>query len=155
MLPSPHRSEPDTKPGKQLAQRGDAVRPKVRQPSSTDKVPFRQSLQIALYGAFYLLRNERNAQIQLAIAACVVVAGLVFQISPVEWAILWLLIGLVLALEALNTAIEAVVDLVTEEHHELAKIAKDVAAGAVVLMAISSLGVGITIFGPRVWKVIF
>jgi diacylglycerol kinase len=70
------------------------------------------------------------------------------RVSRIEWAIITLLIALVLTLEAVNSAIEATVDLVTSEYHPLAKIAKDVAAGAVWLMAITSVVIGAIIFLP-------
>lgn len=120
-------------------------RPSRRKPS------FWQSLQIALHGASYVLRTERNAQIEGIIALLVIGLGLFLKITAVEWAIIFVLIGLVLALEVLNTAVEAVVDLTTDHYHDLAKIAKDTAAGAVLLMAVSSIAVGIAIFGPRLW----
>ena len=70
-------------------------------------------------------------------------------LSRAEWAILLLTIGAVLALEGVNSAIEAVVDLVTEEYHPLAKSAKDVAAGAVWLMALMAAAIGALLFLPR------
>ena len=80
---------------------------------------------------------------------CVVIAGFVFHITPVEWCICLTLFGLVMALEMVNTAVEAVVDLVTEERHPLAKIAKDTAAGAVLIAAIMAAIVGLIIFVPK------
>ena len=78
-----------------------------------------------------------------------VIAGFVFHITPVEWCICLTLFGLVMALEMVNTAVEAVVDLVTEERHPLAKIAKDTAAGAVLIAAIMAAIVGLIIFVPK------
>jgi diacylglycerol kinase len=123
----------------------------VDPPPSRRKPSFWRSLQIALYGASFVLRTERNAQIEGIIALLVIGLGIILKITAVEWAIIFVLIGLVLALEVLNTAVEAVVDLTTDHYHELAKIAKDAAAGAVLLMAVSSVAVGIAIFGPRLW----
>jgi diacylglycerol kinase len=79
----------------------------------------------------------------------VVALAAILRVSRAEWAILTLLIALVLTLEALNTAIEATVDLVTSDFHPLAKIAKDLAAGAVWLMALASVVIGMIIFLPR------
>jgi diacylglycerol kinase len=123
-------------------------------PASRRRPSFWQSLQIALHGASYVLRTERNAQIEGMIALLAIGLGLFLNITAVEWAIVFVLIGLVLALEILNTAVEAVVDLTTDQYHELAKVAKDAAAGAVLLMAISSIAVGIAIFGPRLWRLL-
>jgi diacylglycerol kinase len=129
------------------------IEPLLVDPSSSRRKPsFWQSLQIALHGVSYVLRTERNAQIEGMIALLAIGLGLLLKITAVEWAIVFVLIGLVLALEILNTAVEAVVDLTIDHYHELAKIAKDAAAGSVLLMAISSIAVGIAIFGPRLWR---
>jgi len=79
----------------------------------------------------------------------VVLAGLYFRVSPLEWALLGLTIFVVLALECVNTAIEAVVDLVSPNYHPLAGVAKDAAAGGMVFAVIASLCVAAAIFGPR------
>lgn len=113
-----------------------------------------QSILTALGGVVHTFRHERNAQIEIGIAALAVILGILLSISTVEWAVLVFLVFVVLALETMNTALEAAVDLVTEDHHELAKIAKDAAAGAVVLMAIGSLVVACFIFGPRLWQLV-
>ena len=76
-------------------------------------------------------------------------AGLILKISPVEWCICLGLFGLVMALELINTAIEAVVDLVTSEYRPLAKVAKDTAAGAVLIAAIMAAVSGLIIFVPK------
>ena len=80
---------------------------------------------------------------------CVVIAGFVFHITPVEWCICLALFGLVMALEMVNTAVEAVVDLVTKERKPLAKLAKDAAAGAVLIAAIMAAIAGMIIFIPK------
>ena len=73
----------------------------------------------------------------------------------VEWALLGLVVAMVLALEAVNTAVEAVVDLVSPDYHPLAKIAKDAAAGAMIFAVLGSIAVAATIFGPRLWALVF
>ncbi len=113
------------------------------------------SFRVAAQGAVYTLRTQTNAWIELAALAVVIVIGVWLRITPVEWAILSLVIGLVLALEAVNTAIEAVVDLVSPDYHPLARIAKDAAAGALIFAVASSLGVAAAIFGPRLWAMFF
>lgn len=107
------------------------------------------SFRYATAGLRYLIRTQRNARVQSGIALAAVALAAVLRISRAEWAILTLLIALVLTLEALNTAIEATVDLVTSDYHPLAKIAKDLAAGAVWLMALASVVIGAIIFLPR------
>jgi diacylglycerol kinase len=106
-------------------------------------------------GALYTLRTQSNAWIEVTALAVVVVVSVWLRISAVEWAIISLVIGLVLALEAVNTAIEAVVALVSPDWHPQAKVAKDAAAGALVFAVLSSLGVAAAIFGPRLWALFF
>lgn len=113
------------------------------------------SFRAALSGALHTLRNEPNAWIELAAIGVIGVAGWWFRVSMVEWAILGLTGFLVLALEAINTAVEAVVDLVSPAYHPLAKIAKDAAAGALIFGVLGSLCVAIAIFGPRIWALLF
>lgn len=92
--------------------------------------------------------NQRNLRIHITVAVLVVFAGFYLKISTVEWAIVCLITGLVISLELVNTAIESLVDLATSEYHILAKTAKDVAAGAVLVSAIASVFIGILIFLP-------
>ena len=106
------------------------------------------SFRYATAGLRYLIVSQRNARVQSGVGVVALVLAAVLRVSRVEWAIITLLIALVLTLEALNSAIEATVDLVTSEYHPLAKIAKDVAAGAVWLMAIASVVIGAIIFLP-------
>ena len=113
------------------------------------------SVRAALHGVRFTLRTQANAWIELAALFVVAIVGIWLRISPVEWAILSLVAGMVLALEAVNTAIEAVVDLVSPDYHPQAKIAKDAAAGAMIFAVLASIGVGLAIFGPRLWWMIF
>jgi len=106
------------------------------------------SFRYATAGLRYLLVSQRNARVQAVIGVIALLLAAILRVSRVEWAIITLLIALVLTLEALNSAIEATVDLVTSDYHPLAKIAKDVAAGAVWLMAIASVVIGAIIFLP-------
>lgn len=112
------------------------------------------SFQMALNGAIYTLRTQPNAWIEMVAVSIIVLAGLFFRITPVEWGVLSLAVFLVITLEAVNTAVEATVDLVTTEFHPLAKIAKDSAAGALVFGVVCSLCVAAAIFGPRVWRLL-
>ena len=82
----------------------------------------------------------------------VVLAGFFFEISKIEWCICLLLCGLIMALELVNTSVEAVVDLVTEKRKPLAKIAKDTAAGAVLIAALFSAVIGCIIFVPKIME---
>jgi len=118
------------------------------QPSSDLLTSFRH----AFSGVWYVVRTQRNARIHLTVALVVIALGLWLGLSYTEWAVIVLTIGLVLAAEAFNTVAEAAVDLATAERHPLAKIAKDVAAGAVLLMAITAVVVGLLILGPPLWR---
>jgi diacylglycerol kinase len=91
---------------------------------------------------------ERSIRIHLCCAMLVVIVGVIWQVKPIEWALLFFAIGLVLVAELLNTAIENTVDLLQEQYHPLAKTAKDVAAGAVLVAALTALIIGILVLGP-------
>ena len=108
------------------------------------------SFTYPIKGLKYAYKNEQNLAVDVTMALLVTVAGFIFRVSVHEWAILALTIGLVLGMELVNTAIEAVVDLVTEDYHPLAKVAKDTAAAAVFVIAIASVVVGLIIFLPKV-----
>ena len=115
----------------------------------TGKNPLYKSFGYAFEGIFAGIRGERNMKIHCFAAVCVVVAGVLFYISVTEWCICLVLFGLILSLELVNTAIEAVVDLVTEDKKPLAKLAKDTAAGAVLIAAVMAAMAGLLIFVPK------
>lgn len=94
--------------------------------------------------------RERNFKIELCFMFLCIICGFVFSISFVEWLVVILCFGLVLGGECLNTAIEAIVDLASPEHHELARLAKDAAAGGVLIFSLASLVIGLCIFVPRI-----
>ena len=96
-----------------------------------------------------MLWTQRNAKIHCAIGALAVVLGLLLRIGQAEWLALVLVITLVLLTEGFNTAIEAAVDVASPGYHPLAKVAKDVAAGTVLLAAIAALVVGLIVFLPH------
>jgi len=106
------------------------------------------SFSYALQGLREAFFSERNLQIHFFFSVIVIFCGFLFHITKVEWLIVLLLFGGMFSIEMLNTAIEKVVDLVTDEYHPLAKKAKDIAAGAVLIYAIISIIVGLIIFLP-------
>ncbi|MGC8780781.1 MAG: diacylglycerol kinase family protein [Anaerolineae bacterium] len=116
---------------------------------------FLRSFKYAFAGLGYAVRTQRNLRVHLAIAAIVIAAGLILKVSAAEWAILLLTIGVVISAELINTVAELAVDLLTQEYHPMAKVAKDVGAAAVVTAAIAAVGVGAAIFGPRLWHLLF
>ncbi|WP_019154554.1 diacylglycerol kinase family protein [Robertmurraya massiliosenegalensis] len=127
---------------------------------STDykgKRPFKsnnvfQSFHYAFDGIKHTLLTERNIRIHLSISIVVIAAGLILKITSFEWMFILFAIGGVIALELINTAIERLVDLATSEHHPLAKQAKDIAAGAVLVYALLSVIIGLMIFLPKLME---
>ncbi|MBR8536818.1 diacylglycerol kinase family protein [Carboxylicivirga sediminis] len=108
-----------------------------------------RSFKFALNGIKILLKEEHNARIHLLAAIGVVLAGVYFSLSPIEWVAVLLCIGFVFAMELLNSAIEALADLVSSEHWVLIKKAKDMAAAAVLVAALVAFVVGLLIFLPK------
>lgn len=114
--------------------------------SLTDRA---RSFKYAGRGIARLISHEHNAWIHCFVAVCVVVAGLWLGLSTLEWAAVVLCIGAVLAAEGINSAIEALCDRVSPGYDEAIKHAKDLAAGAVLILAVMSVVVGLLIFIPK------
>ena len=110
------------------------------------------SFRHAFRGWWYVMRTQRNAWIHGLVATVVILLGLWLGLPPRDWAVLILTIAMVFAAEFINTAIEAVVDLATQEHHPLAKVGKDVGAAAVLIAALAAVLVGLLILGPPLWQ---
>ena len=121
---------------------------KTFKPKEKEK-PLLKTLSYGFNGILYTLKHERNMVIHFLVMILVIIAGIVFKITFVEWGVCFVLFALVLSLELMNTALENVVDLVTEEKKAKAKVAKDAAAGAVLVAAIFAVIIGISIFLPR------
>ncbi|MDR1015684.1 MAG: diacylglycerol kinase family protein [Coriobacteriales bacterium] len=103
------------------------------------------SLRCAFEGVAYAVRTQRNMRIHLAVAVSVLVVGALVRLNAVEWALVALCIGLVIAGELVNTALEALVDLASPEAHPKAKAAKDAAAAAVLVLSFVSVVVGVLV----------
>ncbi len=129
----------------------------IRDPEITDMshLPaphsWNQKFAVAIAGLLRTWRTESSMQVHsvcgllaLGLAAC-------SRFSPIEWAILLLVIGWVIALELVNTALEAVVDLASPEYAKLARVAKDAAAAAVLVAALTAVLVGGCLFIPHWW----
>ncbi|ANU23518.1 diacylglycerol kinase family protein [Planococcus donghaensis] len=110
---------------------------------------FFRSFWFAAQGIGTALKREQNIRFHLIAAIIVVIAGWLTVLSYAEWLVIILLIAGMIALEMVNSAIERVVDLVTAELHPLAKQAKDMAAGAVLVFAAASAIIGLIIFLPK------
>ena len=114
------------------------------------------SLEFAFTGILTAIKEERNMRKHAATALIVILAGFVFRVSGIEWLFLLLSIFLVIAFEILNSAIENVVDLASHYHFDmLAKKAKDMAAGAVLVVSVLASLIGLLIFIPRIWDTLF
>lgn len=108
----------------------------------------------ALIGIKKAIKSEKNVKIDLIAAILVIIFGIFLKINIFEWIICIALIGIVLSAEMMNTAIEATVDLVTREKHPLAAKAKDVAAGAVLVVALTSAVIGGIVFIPKILNLV-
>jgi diacylglycerol kinase len=133
----------DDEPGK--------IKPDIPKPA---RAAFLQSFVYAFNGLRYAIRTQRNARVHLVIGLLAIGMGLWLGISPVEWGLVFVAITGVFIAEMLNTVVEACVDLATQKYHPLAKIAKDVAAGTVLLNAILSIIIGLFVFGPHLISLI-
>jgi diacylglycerol kinase (ATP) len=113
------------------------------------------SFQYAWEGVSYAFRTQRNFRIHVVIGAIAVGLALWLQLSAIEVAIIILTCGVVMTMELINTALESVVDLVVQQtYHELAKIAKDCAAAAVLISALIAVSVAVCLLLPPLWQLI-
>ena len=99
--------------------------------------------------------KERNFKIELGFGVAAIILGVAFSIDFTQWAVIALCIGVVLGGECVNTALEAVVDLASPDYHELARVAKDCAAGAVLVNSLAALFVAAFIFLPKILGLFF
>lgn len=105
----------------------------------------------AFRGWWFVLKTQHNAWIHSLFATGVVIVGLWLGLKPLDWAVIVLTIAMVFTAEFINTAIEAVVDLASPVHHPLAKVGKDVGAGAVLIAALAGIVIGLLVLGPPLW----
>lgn len=106
----------------------------------------------AIRGWMYVLKTQHNAWIHSLVATIVILLGFWLETPARDWAVLVLTIAMVFTAEFVNTAIEAVVDLASPEKHPLAKVGKDVGAGAVLVAALSAVLIGLLILGPPLFE---
>lgn len=103
------------------------------------------------WNGMMVMKQERNFRIHMIVALFVIVAGIIVKLSTFEWSIIVLTIGLVMALEMVNTSIETLLDYVKPDLHPTAKVIKDIAAGAVLVAAIAAVVIGLLIFLPKIY----
>ncbi len=125
--------------------------PPPGQPQKSGWAKFIAGFGFAFSGLWYALRTQRNARVHIAIAILAILLGIVLRISAIEFALVFVAITGVFIAEMFNTVFELCIDLASPNYHPLAKIAKDVAAGAVLLSAILSVVIGLFVFGPHLW----
>ncbi len=125
------------------------------EPQKSSLAKFIAGFGFAFSGLWYALRTQRNARVHVVIATLAVVLGLFLRISAIEYAMIFVAITGVFIAEMFNTVFELCVDLASPTYHPLAKSAKDVAAGAVLLSAMLSIVIGVCVFGPHLWVLIF
>lgn len=114
--------------------------------SNREHPTFIRSFGYAIEGFRTAVATERNIKVQLLVGVLAIVAGVVLKIDALSWVLVLLCIGLVLFAELVNTSIEAIVDLATQDLHPLAKRAKDIAAASVFTLSITASVVGIIVF---------
>ncbi|MGB3259464.1 diacylglycerol kinase family protein [Paenisporosarcina sp.] len=115
---------------------------------------FISSFKYAFAGIIHASKRERNFRFHLIAAIVVILTGIFSHLSTIEWIILILCISGMLSLELVNSALERVVDLASPDIHVLAKLAKDMSAGAVLVFACASAIIGILIFLPKWMEII-
>ena len=111
---------------------------------------YKKSFFHALDGIIYALKYEHNMIIILLATLVVISLGFMLKLNEIEWLICILIISMITATELINTAIEAAIDLETLKTHPLAKIAKDCASGATLILVIASIIIGLVIFVPKI-----
>ncbi|MCI1773719.1 MAG: diacylglycerol kinase family protein [Paenibacillus lautus] len=118
--------------------------------------PHRQSLYrafgCAIRGILTAVQTERNMKIHIAAALIVFIAAALLQLDRIRWLFLLLAVSLVFIAELVNTAVEAIIDLISPDEHELARVAKDTAAGAAFVAAAFAVVIGILVFYEPVWE---
>lgn len=112
---------------------------------------FLKSFKYAFQGIFRTIKNERNIKVHILAVIAVILMGITYNISIIEWIVCVILFGLVISSELINTAIEHTVNLITNEENRLAKYAKDAAAGAVLVNAIISVIIAGFIWMPKIF----
>jgi diacylglycerol kinase len=120
--------------------------------SKSEWAKFIAGFRYAFSGLWYALRTQRNVRVHVCIAILAILMGIVLRISAVEFAMVFVAIAGVFIAEMFNTVFELCIDLASPDYNPLAKIAKDVAAGAVLLSAILSVVIGLFVFVPHLWN---
>ena len=113
-----------------------------------------KSFKFSFDGLKYAYTHEQSLALHVIVMAIIIVCGFGFEISKMQWVITLVMGALILVAELFNTSIEAVVDMVTEEYHPLAKVAKDTASAACFVADMVAAGMWLTVFGPKIISLI-
>jgi diacylglycerol kinase len=114
-----------------------------------------RSFRYAFNGWWFVIRTQRNAWIHTVVSVAVIIVSIWLRLAARDWAVIVIAIAMVWTAEFINTALEAVVDLATDhEHHELARVGKDVGAAAVLIAAISAALIGLLVLGPPFFRLL-
>ena len=111
-----------------------------------------KSFRFAIGGAYYSFKKGTHFKMHAVALAIVVILGFKFSINTTEWLVLILISSVVIAAEAMNTAVEETCNLLHPEHHPLARLAKHCAAGSVLILSIGALVIGLIIFAPKIFN---
>lgn len=112
------------------------------------------SFKYAIEGLVSSFKTERNMRIHIMAMIIVIALGIFMKLNKIEWCIITIAIVMVISAELFNTAIENVVDMVSPQKNPQAKLVKDIAAAAVLVLAIGAAVIGIIIFGPKIVTII-
>jgi diacylglycerol kinase (ATP) len=108
-----------------------------------------KSMTYAFNGALKLIKTEHSIMVQFSLGIAMTIAGFYFNISQTEWLFQVLVIGLVVSIEGLNTAVEKIADFIHPNYHERIGFIKDIAAGAVFFAAMTAIAIGLIIYIPK------
>jgi diacylglycerol kinase (ATP) len=108
-----------------------------------------KSVKFAFLGAVKLITTEHSIMVQFSIGIIMTIAGFYFHISTTEWLFQTLVIGLIMSIEGLNTAVEKIADFIHPNYHERIGFIKDIAAGAVFFAALTAIAIGLIIYIPK------
>jgi len=123
-------------------------------PGKNGLAKFIAGFGFAFSGLWHAIRTQVNMKVHIALAILALALGIALHISAVEFALVFVAIAGVMIAEMFNTVIELCIDLASPSYHPLAKIAKDVAAGAVLLSAIMAIIIALFVFGPHLWALL-
>lgn len=130
--------------------KNDLQAPQQQLPQS-ELAKFMAGFRYAFNGLWYALRTQRNARVHVCIAILAILLGIILHISAIEFAMVFVAITSVFIAEMFNTVFELCIDIAAPDYHPLAKIAKDMAAGAVLLSAMLAVVIGLFVFVPHIW----